>query len=1121
MTQTISRTGKSTKPEGLQSRALDRASAFFVISMAPLAFDYRSEYGAGSAAAFQGTLLALYLAFSLLFLFQARKRIRDQGLRISAIIVAWFCFIGITVGLVRGQPLYTILTNSIPVLLFGFSSYFTFRAVNEARNIGLLFKRLKWLCGLFLVARVLVITLTTGIDLSTIRYEILGASINAGLGLIALRLLFRATILDLVLIVMSLGLVLISVTRTQLVVMASQFLVYLRVTSIFFTKKMVIRVALISSLLVVTVATDQLLETGLTNRWIDRLFVAGEHGVDPTLLTREAESEFMRGAFLSGPSEFLFGNGIAAETSLIGAAADEAAHIVGEGSVDFHSSGFGHEFYLSVLFVAGALGGLPLLILLFRQVIDAFSFLALCRRAANVQKDVVELGAWGATIVIGMATYGFLASPMTDRPTSLWYGIGIGLLAGCRGLVIGQSRKFRSRTWIARSPNRRKIVATCVAALFLSSAMIAFQRPARASDAPASLKAFFDSVQLRNDLHKMLEARPSEPSLRKVQLRSGTYRLTEPLRIGNAYSGSPGDPTLITGDLDGSTRLVGSTPALLNAHPHSFGSRVPPAGAAFVALDLAPVGGRPAPHLTERGAYVLPQRSELELFQDNKRLHPARWPKAGFSEDIIGRAPTTQPPTGFSVTLPPELYKRWSKEPYLWMGGFWQADWDYEKVAVSGYSDADNVVQLPPLKGGSQVRRRFRFFVENAISELSQTGEFVFDPNHMTALVLSEYPPAPIEIAVADTLLEIDGAHDIVIQRIAFEKTAGTIIKIRNSTNVVLRDCFVGHGGLHGIEIVGGANVRIERCVIRDLAETAVEMTGGDRKTLTPSGHTLADSVVTDFGVESLTYRPAVRLHGVGNRVEGCFLSRGPHSAIVLAGNDNVLTGNEISNVVRDADDAGAIYVGRDLTERGNLIQNNFLHEIGAPRGERGNLRDPSFVSGVYLDDRESGYLVQRNVFLNVSRPIIIHGGRDNVIRENSFFWPSHAAVLLEKQDENENRQTLEERLDAVPYKQGVWAKRYPELVNLPKQDPASPLNNVAVDNVVVGGVVAEFRSNTSSDAAYLKANKNRSYSTTRFSVAVESPVALAERLLATTGRSSLPLATRERALNGILYLNH
>lgn len=1119
MTQTIFRAGRSANPEGSRYRSLDRASAFFVLSMAPLAFDFRSAGGAGSAAVFQGILLALYLAFSLLFLFHAKKKIRIQGSLISGGIVAWFCLMGVIVGFIKGQPFYTIFTNSIPVLLFAFSSYFTFRAVNEARNIGLLFNRLKWLCGLFLISRVLVVAFSTGIDLSTIRYEILGASINAGLGLIALRLLFRPAIIDLVLIVLSLGLVLLSVTRTQLVVMGAQFLVYLRTASIVFTKKLVIRLALISSFLLVTVVTDQLLQTGLTDRWLERLLVSSEQGVDPTLLMREAEVEFMRGAILNSPTEFLFGNGIAAETSLVGAAADAAAQIVGEGSVDFHMSGFGHEFYLSILFVSGVLGGLPMLILLFRQAFDAISFLALCRRAANVQKDVVELGAWGATIVIGMVAYGFLASPMTDRPTSLWYGIGIGLLAGCRRLVIAQNRKFSTRVRQVRSPNRRQIVTACVAAMLLPGAIIAFQHTAKANDAPALPEASFDEARLRSDLQKMLEA-SSNASSRKVQLRSGTYRLTEPLRINNTYSGSPGDPTLIAGDPDGSTRLVGSAPARLSDRPHPE-SLAPPAGAAFVSLDLAPIGGRPAPRLTERGAYVLPQRSELELFQDDKRLRPARWPKSGFSVDITGRAPTTGPATGFSVVLPPELYKRWHKEPYLWMGGFWQADWDYEKVPVSGFSDADNIVQLPPLKGGSQVRRRFRFFVENALSDLSQAGEFVFDPEHLTALVLSKDPPAPIEVAVANTLLEIDGAHDIIIQRIAFEKSAGTIIRIRNSTNVVLRDCFVGHGGLHGIEIVGGANVRIERCVIRDIAETGVQMTGGDRQTLTPSGHTLADSVVADFGVDSLTYRPAVQLHGVGNRIEGCYLSRGPHSAILLAGNDNVLTGNEISDVVRDADDAGAIYVGRDWTERGNIIQNNFLHEIGAPRSERGDLRDPSFVSGVYLDDRESGYLVQRNVFLNVSRPVIINGGRDNVIRENAFFWPTHAAVWVEKQDDNLNRQTLEERLNSVPYKEDIWAKRYPELESLMRQDPASPLNNVALDNVVVGGVLAEFRSNTSPDVAYLNADKNQSYSTSRFSVAVDSFVALAERLLARTGQSSLPLATREKALAGILYFNH
>ena len=53
---------------------------------------------------------------------------------------------------------------------------------------------------------------------------------------------------------------------------------------------------------------------------------------------------------------------------------------------------------------------------------------------------------------------------------------------------------------------------------------------------------------------------------------------------------------------------------------------------------------------------------------------------------------------------------------------------------------------------------------------------------------------------------------------------------------------------------------------------------------------------------------------------------------------------NEIHNVVYESGDAGAYYVGRDWTQRGNILRHNFWHDIVGGTGYGGMT--------IYLDDQ-------------------------------------------------------------------------------------------------------------------------------------------------------------------------
>lgn len=429
---------KSNRPRKKQTVII----FLFFLSNIPFAFDFKSE-GAGAAAGIQGSLLFCYLVTSIVLFVKSSNRNRYRVSLAMVILPAWFLIESAGVGLADGQDTYTIFVNCIPVMIYTITAFLTQRVIFSFADVSSILKITKILCFLYIITRVLVVAIYYGIDFGTIRYQIIGTSQVPALGLLWTVLLFKMTALDMAVIIASFAVAALSVTRSLIAILAAQALVLVQpLLSKRISYKLVLRLAFIMALPVAGIVGDQMLGSGLTDRWVQRLEVSSAFGFDPTLLTREAENEFMFREFAGSLSGTFVGNGIAAETSLIGESAGLAARLVGQKSVDTHSMGFGHNNHLSLLFVAGLLGGLPLLVLQFWQGIQAARIISTFRHL-NGDVALRQLGVWGATIVIGMLAFGFLAGSFGDRGTCLWYGIGTGFLAGVRELAV-KSRMRRN-----------------------------------------------------------------------------------------------------------------------------------------------------------------------------------------------------------------------------------------------------------------------------------------------------------------------------------------------------------------------------------------------------------------------------------------------------------------------------------------------------------------------------------------------------------------------------------------------------------------------------------------------------------------------------------------------------
>jgi hypothetical protein len=407
------------------------------------AVDFKAA-ASGAAVLLQGTVMGVYvLGASYLTMSALRQRIGIGSSWLVLLVSLIFVAESAVVGLGNGQAAYPIFVNALPSLIYASASAITFMTLSTSGKDSRPFLNvLRLACLIFVCVRVIMVILTRGrINLSESRFEVLSGATIPALAIIAIGFVKPISKLDIGILAMNLLVSVISVTRTLVVVVAGQIgaVLITRPSALFKASTMKGMILFGASVLMI-VALDLGAGTMVTSRWIQRLTVSHKVGADPTALTRKAEVKFMLNSFSASGQSVLFGNGLAAVTSLTGPDARMAARLVGMRSARLHSIGFGHENYVSILFIAGLLGGGGLLVLMF---LNGGQSIALISQFSRAGPDVPEadrhLGLWGAFIVIGTLIAGLFAGTMEDRGTALWYGIGTGMLYWSRDLRWGRS----------------------------------------------------------------------------------------------------------------------------------------------------------------------------------------------------------------------------------------------------------------------------------------------------------------------------------------------------------------------------------------------------------------------------------------------------------------------------------------------------------------------------------------------------------------------------------------------------------------------------------------------------------------------------------------------------------
>ncbi|MEG1664670.1 MAG: right-handed parallel beta-helix repeat-containing protein [Mucinivorans sp.] len=484
-----------------------------------------------------------------------------------------------------------------------------------------------------------------------------------------------------------------------------------------------------------------------------------------------------------------------------------------------------------------------------------------------------------------------------------------------------------------------------------------------------------------------------------------------------------------------------------------------------------------------------------EIFVNDSSMQLARWPNDSMAligkiivggnekDKAEGRLPIFQCNTS--------RLSQWTQAKDMWISGYFGHGYADDMVAVKSINPEDSTISAAQFTTyefltGAPFRQ---WFALNLIEEIDQRGEYVLDIQNRKIYF---YPPSEaietIKLSVLENpLFIIEHTANVTLRGLILECSRGMGVYMAGTENVVVESCLLrnlgnvgvcmGQGTLsvpnttvkpHSME-AGGTVVRgqvgdvmgklyqdvlyfrngghrngVRNCIIDNVGAGGVNMSGGNRITLERGENFVENCRITNYNRIEKSYRPAVWIDGVGNRISRLDISEAPSMAIILHGNDHLVELCRITNVCHEVDDQGAIYYGRDPSERGIVIRYCFFKDL-SPRHR---------VTATYHDDGACAAELYGNIYLRAgSMPVLIGGGHDNVYRNNIFMF-SPLAIHIDNRMQGWGANMvakdgiIEQRLHAVCHTCPPYSTAYPALVNYLIENPAQPKRNIFEGNL-------------------------------------------------------------------------
>ena len=548
-----------------------------------------------------------------------------------------------------------------------------------------------------------------------------------------------------------------------------------------------------------------------------------------------------------------------------------------------------------------------------------------------------------------------------------------------------------------------------------------------------------------------------------VWLRAGTYQLSDTLNFTSADSGTNAECPVVYTAYKGeevhisANKIIDSSYIKKTDSTWKYWNMVPASVRNELyqvnLLDAVDIGGNrifTSNWDANKSSLFQDNKPVFWMYQDNVPMTLARYPdikdydrySASSWDTVLKANGTSFKPSNAKLDSWDASQEIYIHSPFSWMNNdFITRVSSVNSGFISLASNPGGLGISDPNNGANPDNVR-PYYAMNVVSELTQPGEYYFDGSNSTVYFLAYPNNGNYSLSVTpysyNYALNINNAKNIEFRNIYFEGGDNAVINIEGCSGIILRNCTVRNGVGQGIN-VNGTNITVDYCDIYNLGFAGVTLNGGNRQTLTKSGNTVSNSHIHNYAMFKMNGNAGVTMvsrQSCGHIIKNNVINYAPQQAIYMGGNEITIENNEIYDICRLTDDAGAIYGARDWSFRGIRILNNIIHDFTPTVAGRPG----AGAYGIYLDDCLSGVTVNGNIVYNgTSAGIMNNGGRDNKIENNVIVncWRGLRTSQIGAGSGGVNNKggdswNLLEKLNSVGYQSAIWSAAYPECAAIP-----------------------------------------------------------------------------------------
>ena len=390
----------------------------YIIFLYPLIFDFRTTQGSTKILVY---MISVSFLIGSILIISNYKTINKKAFYFTLPFIIFLLF-GITRSLIESHSISLIFSSALPMVFFILSVVIASSInIQDEKNV----LNFIYIIVIFLISAAIFKFIFSfyyyGVDLSTVRYQIISAGLPLLFSYGLTSFLFQKQHFGIVALFIPIIVVLVSITRTYILVYLAIFFYSIFTISL---KKTFRKYLFLLIILLIVLVILYFFIPEVYNRWIVRLFTGIEDkgGIDVTFITRIAESKYQIDTLFSSLQNILFGLGIAAKTAFSSEYRD-LLNLVYKDYTEFHSIGYGHNVYVGILFISG----LPIgLYMIYKLIVEPLKIRKefLKKRKKTLANFII---LWGGSASFGYLIYGFFGGTFGDRFGAVAYGLSFGI----------------------------------------------------------------------------------------------------------------------------------------------------------------------------------------------------------------------------------------------------------------------------------------------------------------------------------------------------------------------------------------------------------------------------------------------------------------------------------------------------------------------------------------------------------------------------------------------------------------------------------------------------------------------------------------------------------------------